>query len=51
MKNSKWKNYFDKYTQLKMIKEWDKQGLCELYFYDESGDFHSIQIFLTDGHL
>jgi len=37
MKNSKWKNYFDKYTQLKMIKEWSKQGLCEVYFYDESG--------------
>ena len=37
MKNSKWKNYFDKYAQLKMIKEWAKQGLCEVYFYDESG--------------
>jgi len=37
MKNSKWKNYFDKFVQLKMIREWVKQGLCELYFYDESG--------------
>jgi len=37
MKNSKWKNYFDKYSQLKMIKEWAKQGVCELCFYDESG--------------
>lgn len=37
MKNSKWKNYFDKYIQIKMIKEWVNQGLCELCFYDESG--------------
>jgi len=37
MKNSKWKNYFDKYAQLKMMKEWAKQGVCELCFYDESG--------------
>jgi len=37
MKNTKWKNYFDKFVQLKMIKEWSKQGLCELYFFDESG--------------
>jgi transposase len=37
MKNSKWKNYFDKYAQLQMIKEWVKKGVCELYFYDESG--------------
>ena len=37
MKNSKWKNYFDKYAQLKMIKRWVKKGVCELYFYDESG--------------
>jgi len=37
MKNSKWKNYFDKYVQIKMIKEWAEQELCELYFYDESG--------------
>jgi hypothetical protein len=37
MKNSKWKKYFDKYAQLQMIKEWVQQGVCELYFYDESG--------------
>jgi hypothetical protein len=37
MKNSKWKNYFDKYAQLQMIKNWAKQGLCEICFYDESG--------------
>jgi len=37
MKNSKWKNYFQKYAQIQMIKEWAKQGLCELCFYDESG--------------
>ena len=37
MKNSKWKNYFDKYVQIKMIEEWAEQELCELYFYDESG--------------
>ena len=37
MKNSKWKNYFDKFIQLKMIKQWSIEGSCELYFYDESG--------------
>jgi len=37
MKNSKWKNYFQKYAQIQMIKKWVKQGLCQLYFYDESG--------------
>ena len=37
IKNSKWKNYFQKYAQIQMIKKWVKQGLCQLYFYDESG--------------
>lgn len=37
MKNSKWKNYFDKYAQLKMLNQWADEGSCELYFYDESG--------------
>ena len=37
MKNSKWKNYFDKYTQLQMIKGWVTQRVCELCFYGESG--------------
>ena len=37
MKNSKWKNYFDKFIQLKMLRQWVKEGLCELCFYDESG--------------
>ena len=37
MKNSKWKNYFDKFIQLKMLKQWSKEGLCEVCFYDESG--------------
>ena len=50
MKNSKWKNYFDKFVQLKMIREWANEGLCELFFYDER-DSHSIPIFRTDGHL
>jgi len=37
MKDSKWKTYFQKYAQIQMIKEWADKGLCELYFYDESG--------------
>jgi hypothetical protein len=37
MKNSKWKNYFDKFAQVKMLKQWANEGFCELYFYDESG--------------
>jgi hypothetical protein len=37
MKDSKWKTYFQKYAQIQMLKEWANQGLCELYYYDESG--------------
>jgi hypothetical protein len=37
MKDKKWKTYFDKYAQIQMIKRWERQKLCELYFYDESG--------------
>jgi hypothetical protein len=37
MKNKKWKSYFDKYAQIQMIKRWEKEKFCELYFYDESG--------------
>lgn len=37
MQTSKWKNYFDKLAQIKMVKKWSSEDLCELYFYDESG--------------
>ena len=37
MRDSKWKTYFQKYAQIQMLKEWVNQGLCELYYYDESG--------------
>lgn len=37
MQDSKWKNYFDKFAQLKMLKQWSNEGSCELYYYDESG--------------
>ena len=37
MRNSKWRTYFDKFAQLKMIRKWANSSSCELYFYDESG--------------
>ena len=37
MQNRKWKNYFDKFIQIKMLRQWANDGFCELYFYDESG--------------
>ncbi len=36
MKNSKWKNYFDKFAQIQMVKQWVEKNYCELYYYDES---------------
>ncbi len=44
MKNSKWKNYFDKYAQLKMIKEWDKQGLYLLYLPPYSPELNLVEM-------
>jgi len=37
MKDSKWKHYWDKVSQIKILKRWTDDGLGELYFYDESG--------------
>jgi len=33
---SKWKNYFDKFAQIQMIKQWVQDNVCHLYYYDES---------------
>ena len=36
-KDSKWKNYWNKVAQIKMVKNNVDNGLCELYYFDESG--------------
>jgi len=36
-KDTKWKNYWDKVSQIKSIKGFVDNGLCDLYFFDESG--------------
>ena len=36
-KDNKWKTYWEKYAQLKSIKGFQEKGLCDLYFFDESG--------------
>lgn len=36
-KESKWKTYWEKLAQIASIKGFVKKGLCDLYFFDESG--------------
>jgi len=36
-KDTKWKTYWDKVAQIKGIKGFVEKGLCDLYFFDESG--------------
>lgn len=36
-KDNKWKTYWEKSAQLKSIKSFQEKGLCDLYFFDESG--------------
>ena len=36
-KDSKWKSYWDKLDEINEIKGLVEQGVCDLYFFDESG--------------
>jgi len=37
MKETKWKHYWDKVLQIKIMKNWENKGSGDLHFYDESG--------------
>jgi hypothetical protein len=36
-KDSKWKTYWNKLAQISTVKDSVEKGLCDLYFFDESG--------------
>jgi transposase len=36
-KESKWKDYWQKKAQIKTVKNYVDEGLCNLYYFDESG--------------
>jgi len=36
-KDSKWKTYWEKLSQITSVKGFAEKGLCDLYFFDESG--------------
>ena len=36
-KDSKWKTYWEKLSQITSVKGFVEKGLCDLYFFDESG--------------
>ena len=47
LKNSKWKTYWKKVSQIKSIRKFEKQELCDLYFFDESGFSLDLNILYT----